>query len=132
MSRVLTGRCLCEVVKFQVPDEFRYALNCHCSQCRRTTGSAFKAFAGIETAKLVLTEGAGTLLRYGGSDNHDARCSTCGSFLYSLVRDGTYVHVNLGALAHAPTLTPTAHIYVGSKAPWYEITDLLPQHLELP
>ena len=132
MSRILTGRCLCEAVSFQVPDEFRYALNCHCSQCRRTTGTAFKAFAGIEAAKLAVTRGSGTLLRYGGPDNHDARCSICGSFLYSLVRDGRYVHVNLGALADAPSLTPTAHIYVGSKAPWHEITDSLPQHLELP
>jgi hypothetical protein len=132
MSRILTGRCLCEAIRFQVPDEFRYALNCHCSQCRRTTGSAFKAFAGIEAAKLTVTEGSGTLLRYGRSDNHDARCSICGSFLYSLVRNGSYVHVNLGALADAPSLTPTAHIYVGSKAPWHEITDSLPQHLELP
>jgi hypothetical protein len=132
MSRILTGRCLCEAVRFQVPDEFRYALNCHCSQCRRTTGTAFKAFAGIEAAKLVVTRGSSTLLRYGGSENHDARCSVCGSFLYSLVRNGSYVHVNLGSLADAPTLTPTAHIYVGSKAPWHEITDSLPQHLELP
>jgi hypothetical protein len=132
MSRVLTGRCLCEAVTFQVADEFRYALNCHCSQCRRTTGSAFKAFAGIESQKLSVTQGSGNLLRYGGPNNHDARCPICGSFLYSLVRDGSYVHVNLGTLADAPSLTPTAHIYVGSKAAWYEITDSLPQHLELP
>jgi len=132
MARILTGRCLCEAVKFQVLDEFRYALNCHCSQCRRATGSAFKPFAGIESAKLTVTDGSGNLLRYGDTNNHDARCSICGSYLYSLVRDGNYVHINLGALADAPTLTPTAHIYVGSKAPWYDITDSLPQHLELP
>jgi len=94
MSRILTGRCLCEAVKFQVLDEFRYALYCHCSQCRRATGSAFKPFAGIESAKLTVTEGSGNLLRYGDTNNHDVRCSICGSYLYSLVRDGNYVHID--------------------------------------
>ena len=49
-----------------------------------------------------------------------------------MVRDGQWVHVNLGALHDPPSLRPTAHIYVGSKARWHEITDDLPQHDELP
>jgi hypothetical protein len=48
------------------------------------------------------------------------------------VRDGAYVHVALGSLVDAPSLRPTAHIFVGSKAPWFEITDDLPQFDELP
>jgi hypothetical protein len=43
------------------------------------------------------------------------------------VRDGAYVHVALGSLVDAPTLRPTKHIFVGSKAPWFEITDDLPR-----
>jgi len=50
--------------------------------------------------------------------------------LYSLVREGRYVHVTLGTLLEAPSLAPTAHIFVGSKAPWFDITDSLPQHQE--
>ena len=42
------------------------------------------------------------------------------------------MHVNLGALRDDPAIRPSAHIYVGSKAPWHEITDDLPQHDELP
>ena len=45
-----------------------------------------------------------------------------------MVRDGAYVHVAMGSLVDAPTIRPTAHIFVGSKAPWFEITDDLPQH----
>ena len=48
-----------------------------------------------------------------------------------MVRDGAYVHVTYGTLADVPTLRPGAHIYVGSKAPWFTITDDLPQHEEL-
>jgi len=107
-------------------------MNCHCSQCRRSTGTAFKSFAGIERKKFRVVAGDDGLLIYGDSTSHDAHCGTCGSFLYSVVRDGTYVHVNFGALRDEPAIRPTAHIYVGSKAPWYEITDDLPQHDELP
>jgi hypothetical protein len=52
--------------------------------------------------------------------------------LYSLVREGRFVHVTLGTLVDSPSVRPSAHIYVGSKAPWYAITDGLPQHDELP
>ena len=130
--KALAGACLCGTVRFSVEDGFRYALNCHCSQCRRATGAAFKPFAGIERAKLQFVAGEGKLLIYGDAANHDAHCSRCGSFLFSVVRDGKYVHVNLGVLRDAPSIGPTAHIYVGSKAPWYTITDDLPQHKELP
>ena len=50
---------------------------------------------------------------------HDAHCRRCGSLLYSLVRNGAYVHVAMGTLVDAPSIRPTAHIFVGSKAPWY-------------
>jgi hypothetical protein len=128
----LKGECLCRAVRFTVDDAFRYALNCHCSQCRRATGAAFKPFAGIERSKLKLVAGTRKLLRYGDARDFDAHCGTCGSFLYSVVRGGRYVHVNLGALTDATSIRPTAHIHVGSKASWYQIADDLPQHEELP
>jgi hypothetical protein len=126
-SRVLIGKCECGTVRYRVADEFRYALNCHCSRCRAATGSAFKAFAGIEREKLELTRGRDRLLIVGEADANDTRCAACGSLLFSVVRDGAYVHVALGSLRDAPSIRPTAHIFVGSKAPWFEITDDLPQ-----
>ncbi len=130
-SRVLAGRCLCGRVHYAVADEFHYALNCHCSDCRRATGSAFKAFAGIAREKLRLAAEAGNLLIFGDeSANHDVHCRHCGSLLYSVVSHGALAHVTLGTLVDAPTIQPTAHIFVSDKAPWFEITDDLPQHAE--
>ncbi|MFL5922158.1 MAG: GFA family protein [Gaiellaceae bacterium] len=129
-GRRLRGRCECGAVRYTVADEFLYAMNCHCSRCRAATGSAFKAMAGIEREKLDLVEGADGLLVHGDDDLNDTRCAACGSLLYSVVRDGEYVHVALGSLVDAPSLRPTHHIFVASKAPWYEITDDLPQHDE--
>ena len=113
-----------------MPDEFRYAANCHCSNCRASTGSAFKPFAGIERPKVEIVEGGDELLIWGDDDWNHTRCGVCGSLLYSVVRDGKWVHVALGSLATAPSIRPSEHIFVGSKAPWFEITDDLPQYQE--
>jgi len=125
--RMLVGKCECGAVRYRVADTFLYAANCHCSRCRAATGSAFKAFAGIERKKLELTEGIDSLLVYGDDELNDTRCGACGSLLFSVVRNGDYVHVAMGSLVDAPSIRPTEHIFVGSKAPWFEITDDLPQ-----
>ena len=52
----------------------------------------------------------------GEESEHDAHCGKCGSLLYSLVRDAMFVHVTLGTLVDSPSIRPTAHIFVGSKA----------------
>jgi hypothetical protein len=64
--------------------------------------------------------------------DHAVRCGECGSLLYWTVRGGTLARVAYGSLVDEPALEPTAHIFVGSKAPWYEIRDDLPQHDEYP
>jgi hypothetical protein len=131
-NRMLMGECMCGDVRYRVEDSFRYALNCHCSRCRKATGAAFKSFGGIERRKFNVVEGRDSIWIFGSENAHDARCKRCGSFLYSAVRNGQYVHVCLGTLVDEPSIRPTAHIYVGSKASWYTIHDDLPQHDELP
>jgi hypothetical protein len=121
---------MCGSVEYKVDDAFLYAMNCHCSNCRRTTGSAFKPFAGIERRKLELAAGADNVMRVGDENAHDAHCSRCGSLLYSIVREGAYAHIAMGTLVDAPSIRPTAHIFVGSKAPWFSITDDLPRYAE--
>jgi hypothetical protein len=130
MERTLEGKCACGAVRYRVADAFRYAGNCHCSRCRAATGSAFKPLAGIERHKLEIVEGSDALLVVGDDALNDTRCASCGSFLFSVVRDGAYVHVGMGSLVDVPTIRPTAHIFVGSKAPWFEIADELPQFEE--
>jgi hypothetical protein len=129
-TRTLVGQCQCGAVRYRVPDAFLYAANCHCSRCRAATGSAFKAFAGIERTKLEITQGMDSLLVFGDEELNDTRCEKCGSLLFSVVRNGEYVHVAMGSLVDAPSMRPTEHIFVGSKAPWFQITDELPQAQE--
>ncbi len=129
-GRPLVGKCECGTVRYRVSDAFLYAANCHCSNCRAATGSAFKAFAGIEREKLEITDGHDKLMVFGEDDLNNTRCGVCGALLFSVVREGGYVHVAMGSLVDAPSISPTEHIFVGSKAPWFEITDDLPQSEE--
>ena len=128
--KTLTGQCYCRAVTYKVADAFSYAMNCHCSNCRRTTGAAFKPMAGIKIAEIRIADGADHIMEFGDGVDRDVHCGICGSLLYSVVRGGMYAHVALGTLLDAPSIRPSAHIFVGSKAPWYDITDDLPQHDE--
>lgn len=126
-ARTLHGECYCRAVAFKVLDQFEYALICHCGECRRRTGAASKPFAGISSGDLKIVRGEDALVRYGDDLGHHASCGKCGSLLYSLVRQGDYVHVAMGSLVDPPTIVPSGHIFVGSKAPWDLICDDLPQ-----
>jgi len=130
---VLRGRCACNAVAYEVSNEFVAAFNCHCSNCRALTGSAFLPWGEIEREKLKVTKGAESLLVIVGDlgRDHAMHCGECGSLLY-WTRDGTYLRVPYGTLIDEPALKPTAHMFVGSKAPWHEILDDLPQHDEYP
>lgn len=127
------GSCLCGAVRYAVEDRFEYAMNCHCSQCRRATGAAYKSFAGIAADRLRIEHGADATMIHGNPGaEHDVHCGTCGSLLYSIVRGGAYAHVTMGTMVDTPAIRPSMHIFVGSKAPWHDITDALPRYDTLP
>ncbi|NDC57563.1 MAG: GFA family protein [Alphaproteobacteria bacterium] len=130
-AHMLTGQCQCGAVRIAVPDDFNYALYCHCKGCQRSTGSAFKAFAGIEASKLQINTPEGGLASFGDENSWDVRCKNCGSLLYSAVNKGEAAHVTLGVLDTPPSVRPSRHIYVREKAPWFVITDGLPQSEEM-
>ena len=126
----LTGSCRCGAVRFRVDDVFAYAGYCHCGQCRVTSGSAFAAFAGIERDKLVIVSGRdGVATSPKGAAQTVHFCRACGAVVYVALQEG-FLRVPLGVLDAAPAVAPSFHAFVGSKAPWYEIADGLPQFAE--
>jgi hypothetical protein len=129
---VLRGRCACNAVAYEVSDEFVTSFNCHCSRCRAATGSAFRPWGEIEPEKLRVTKGEDVLILSGDRDGrHALRCGRCFSLLYWTGYEAR-IRVPYGTLIDEPAVKPTGHIYVGSKAPWYEILDDLPQYDEDP
>jgi hypothetical protein len=129
---VLSGRCECRVVEFEVADAFVEAYNCHCSNCRASTGSVFKPWGEIEPEKMKLTKGADSLVVQGdAAGRHAVRCKECFSLLHWTGYEGK-IRIPYGTLIDEPALKPTAHTFVGSKAAWHEILDALPQYDESP
>jgi hypothetical protein len=133
MMRYLNGSCLCRKVKIQVPDRFDYVGNCHCSECRKFSGSAFATAAGIDCNELKILQGEEFIRYYPKTEDTELGfCSHCGSSLFSKKLTTNKYNIRLGILDDAPSQKPTFHIFVGSKAPWYEISDDLKQFKEGP
>ncbi len=130
----LTGRCLCEAISYEIDGSLGPIFNCHCSKCRRWHGAAFRTRASITKSQLTWVTGEHLLSRFNSSDNVvKTFCSVCGSNLMSFYEnDPDLVGVPLGGLEQHPGSAPIANIFVGSKAPWYELTDGLPQYQEWP
>ena len=125
---MLRGRCACKAVAYEVSDDFVEAYNCHCSNCRASTGAAFKPWGEIDPGTFRVTKGAESMIVQGDLDGHHARrCGKCFSMLYWTGYQGR-IRIPYGTLIDEPALKPTAHIYVGSKASWHEILDGLPRH----
>ena len=130
---MLNGNCLCNAVNFHLPDEFLYAFYCHCSECRRFSGSAFSVAGGISREKLIVTNGEENIKYYRKRDVANlAFCEMCGSSLFSDNFKRGLIHIRYGALNEEPSLKPQAHMHVASMLPWYEITDDLPQFKTIP
>jgi hypothetical protein len=103
--------------------------NYHCSRCRRWHGG-IRTRASIRSEQFSWVKGKDLVKTFHSSEFTAKHfCSICGSNLISTYdNDPSRVSIPLGGLDQAPTNRPEGHFFVASKAPWYEITDGLPQH----
>lgn len=130
----LHASCLCQGVAIEIDGPVKNILFCHCIMCRKAHGSAFRARGRVKTKDLRWVRGE-ELVRYYESSPGQRRgfCSNCGSSLFTKFTDAPHVlGLALGILDDDPGSRPTCHVFVGSKAPWYDITDSLPQHQSFP
>ncbi len=129
---MIHGHCECRRVSFEANSEISDFSHCHCSQCRRLHGAAFATFAGVAADKFHYLSGEEDIRKYASSDDHErVFCGCCGSNI--LVRvDGypDFLYLSMGAVDGNPPHPEAYHIYVGSKAPWHEITDQAAQYDE--
>lgn len=119
MSRY-SGSCLCTAVRFEIDAEFRRFYLCHCSYCRKDTGSAHAANLFAPGGSLTWLSGEDRVTRFTlPSTRHGkAFCSVCGSALPGLQMDGALLVVPAGSLDDEPGLRPTAHLFTASRASW--------------
>lgn len=128
---MITGKCECGAVEYQVDGELVDYCHCHCSICRRIHGAPFVTWGGITRDELSFTSGEDNLRDYAFSDRSDSiSCKTCSSvIMVDFKAEPHMLYITLGTVDGNIELPDNGfHQFVGSKAPWYEITDDLPQY----
>lgn len=131
---MLRGGCLCGAVKYVLDGAPLLMENCHCSLCRKAHGGAYATFLKIERKDFRFTRGAEQIGAYRSSAEVTRTfCRECGSrLLFDWDQAKEYLWLAAGSLDDDPGITPSFHIFVGSKADWYQIEDALPQYEAYP
>ncbi|MEP3124049.1 MAG: GFA family protein [Nisaea sp.] len=97
-----TGQCLCGAVKFRISGEFESFFLCHCSRCRKDSGSAHSANLFSSTAKLIWVSGEAKIktFRLPGSRHMKSFCYDCGSERWSCFFDHLAAHLRWIRVSH--------------------------------
>jgi hypothetical protein len=131
MDEFHQGSCLCGAIKYGLSTELKTVTHCHCGQCRKSHGAAFATYASAPASALSIMTGTDSLQAYESSRGVTRQfCSQCGSSLFWIDSTGPFsewVSVALGTLDTPLQPNKQKHVFVSSKADWYDIND---QHLQ--
>ena len=110
----LKGNCECKKVSFEINQEIKYFSHCHCSQCRRSHGSAFGSFIEVDSSSFKYNSGKKNIKSYSSSELCKRLfCENCGSNI--MFFDGSKpdkYYVSVGALSGNPKLPKAHHVFV--------------------
>jgi len=129
---MIRGSCLCKRVRLEIHGKPDRSSHCHCSMCRKAHGAAFGSYAAVRVENFRIVAGEELILRYKSSPGVERTfCARCGSTLQFISqKNAGVIDVALGVLDDDPGIRVPHHIFAASKAPWFEITDGLPQFPE--
>jgi hypothetical protein len=131
---MITGSCHCQTVRFEISEEIRGFMHCHCETCRKIHGTVYGSSALVKREGFKVVAGEEAITAYESTPGKKrCFCSRCGTHVYAYfdARPDNII-LRLGTLHTDPGVHPQAHIWVSHKAPWYEIQDDLPQFAERP
>ena len=132
---VVQGSCLCGEVAFEAEGEPLFMWNCHCQRCRRARSAVYGTNIFFRLDQFRWLRGESLVAEYKVPEARffaTAFCTRCGGGTPRVSRERSIVIIPAGVLDTDPGMRPQAHLFVGSKASWFEITDSLPQHAEMP
>ena len=134
MTETVSGSCQCASVRFRIDGAFDGFFLCHCSRCRRDTGSAHAANLFSTTAKLTWIEGGETArtFRVPGTRHQRSFCPACGSALPGFHADRALLVVPAGSLDASFDRRPDAHIFLADRAAWDAHLETVPKFDRLP
>jgi hypothetical protein len=125
-----SGQCLCGAVKIAIYGSIKDIIHCHCSLCRKSSGTAYATNGFVSSAEFSVIQGEQLLKAFSlkqGRQRHF--CSNCGSPVYSSsAADPSRVRIRLGILDSDITERPVSHNFVSSKANWDDLDAELPRY----
>ena len=124
-----TGGCLCGSVRYEVRGPLRPVVDCHCTQCRRTSGH-FAAFTAARPQDLILTGSQGLRCYQSSAPARRGFCGDCGSSLFWEPASGGQVSIAAGTLDLPTRLETAAHVFVEDSGDYYAICVDLPRRTD--
>lgn len=131
----LQGGCLCGAVRYEVTGKPQRFYHCHCSRCRKSSGTGHATNLLLTDAQLVFTQGESRVRRYKIPEAERFTrqfCAECGSAVARVVPELGGVIVPAGSLDSEIHMKPQARIYWDSRAEWSCSDESLPHYAELP
>jgi hypothetical protein len=131
---MITGSCLCGAVRYEIDKAAGPFELCHCRRCRKLSGSAFTSGLGVMLEDFRFIHGEELITVYEAPilrappAYRSAFCSRCGSQVPCPLPGQKWFEIPAGSLDDDPELRPDKHIFVEFNAPWFTITDDLPQY----
>jgi hypothetical protein len=124
-----TGGCQCGTIHYSLSGAIPPAYACHCTECKKQSGSAFGLSIAIEWARLkcsgtvVISEG----LSYSGKLKLRCFCPKCGTRMWHRESpDSAWITLKAGTLDCAHQIVPRGHLWVSKKQPWIVLDPNLP------
>jgi hypothetical protein len=133
-EQIAEGSCLCKKVRYEITGNMGVFQYCHCSRCRKFTGSAYAANLFVSPADFNWLSGEKYVERYDPAGTKyfaTCFCKNCGSSLPWLSKSGKVVIIPAGTLDGDPQIKPSKNIFCGSRPPWYAHASELPEFDEM-
>jgi hypothetical protein len=126
---MLTGSCLCGGIRFEISGPVAGIAQCHCSLCRKSSGTGSIATLRVRAEQLRWLSGEDLVRTFARPSGYGTSfCSVCGSPAPDPDSARAHYGIPAGLLDGDPALRVIEHIFVGSKAQWDVISGNAPQH----
>lgn len=129
----MLGKCLCGAVQFNIDKTSLKAYQCHCSLCRKQSGTYSNLGSIIPKSSFRFLQGSEEITSWVKENGFRSDfCSRCGSPVPNILRDTEYYWIPIGLLEHDENIELISHIYLNSKAHWEKESPNAERHLEFP
>ncbi|WP_436970326.1 GFA family protein [Microbulbifer spongiae] len=129
----MNGKCLCGAVEFQLDEPLPSLYQCHCSLCRKLTGSSSDTAMFISRDQFRWVRGLDKISSYRTNTGYRSDfCNCCGCTVPHLMGKTSYFWVPAGLIDGELHSQVVAHLCVDSKAPWDLIGERGVRFAEMP